>query len=51
MVLKFNAAAAKTENVQLKLTNRSGSPVTVTSVKLTRDSVAPLIILPAATAA
>ena len=51
MVLKFNAAAAKTENVQLKLTNRSGSPVTVTSVKLTRDSVAPLIILPATTAA
>ena len=51
MVLKFTAAASKTENVQLKLTTRSGSPVTVTSVKLTRDSVAPLIILPATTAA
>ena len=51
LVLKFNAAAAKTENVQLKLTNRSGSTLTVSSVKLTRDSVVPIVILPAATAA
>ena len=51
MVLKFRSTNAKTENVQLKFTNRSGSPVTVSSVKLTRDSVVPLVILPAATAA
>lgn len=51
LVLKFSAGAAKTENVQLKLTNRSGAPLTISTVTLTRDSVVPAVILPATTAA
>jgi len=51
LVLKFSAENAKTENVQLKLTNRSGAPLTISTVTLTRDSVVPVVILPATTAA
>lgn len=51
LVLKFSAENAKTENVQLKLTNRSGAPLTISTVTLTKDSVVPVVILPATTAA
>lgn len=51
LVLKFSAQNAKTESVQLKLTNRSGAPLTISTVTLTKDSVVPVVILPATTAA
>lgn len=51
IVLNYSVTNAKTENVQLKLTNRSGSPATISEVKMTKDSVIPVVILPAASAA
>lgn len=48
MIIRFKATS-KTENVQLKLTNKGGgSAVSVSEVRLSRYDAAPLAVLPAA---
>lgn len=46
IVLKFSVTAAKTENVQLKLTNKNGSTVTVSGLSIARNGIAPIAKLP-----
>lgn len=46
IVLNFSADKSKTQNVQLRLTNKSGSAVTVYGLRLERDSEAPIAVLP-----
>ena len=45
-VISFSVSKAKTENVQLKLTNKSGSAVTVSGLSIERVNKAPLATLP-----
>lgn len=45
-VISFSVSKAKTENVQLKLTNKSGPAVTVTGLSIERENKAPLATLP-----
>lgn len=45
-VIGFSVSKAKTENVQLKLTNKSGSAVTVSGLSIERENKTPLATLP-----
>ncbi|MGN1339993.1 MAG: hypothetical protein ACI4WS_06840 [Oscillospiraceae bacterium] len=46
ILLQFSVTAAKTENVQLKLTNHKGSAVTLTGLRIERDGIDPIAVLP-----
>ena len=46
IVLSFSVTAAKAENVQLKLTNKNSSSVTVSGLRIERDGTAPIAKLP-----
>ena len=45
-VIGFSVSKAKTENVQLKLTNKSDSAVTVSGLSIERENKTPLAALP-----